>query len=88
MFELDKSRVDTPIRIKQYKKDNPVSKNVCPLWVLSNTHFIGYGQIKFLYSNNRSELTTKFVLHCLVASLGNNKNCELLKRPNELYVHK
>ena len=53
MFELDKSRVDTPIRIKQDTpnlvaiKDNPVSKNACPFWVLSNTHYFGYGQNYF-----------------------------------------
>ena len=54
-------------------------------------HSLYWIQIKlFLYSNNRSEQTTKFVLHCLVAALGsgNNKNSKILKRSNELYVEK
>ena len=54
-------------------------------------HSLYWIQIKlFLFSNNRLEQTTKFVLHCLIAALGsrNNKISKILKRSNKLYVEK
>ena len=96
MFEFDLESTHSKLYLKKQDipnsaaiKDNPVSEIACPLhfW-LSQTLTI---QIKlFLYSNNRSVQTTKFVLHCLVSALGssNDKNSKRLKISNELHVEK
>ena len=99
LLELDKSGIDTPSIVNFIKKEQETHliqlqwKTI--LFPKMRVHYIKHSlywiQIKlFLYSNNRSEQTTKFVLHCLVAALGsrNNKNSKILKRSNELYVEK